>query len=293
MHFGLAFVNAGPFADPGLAIATARAAEAAGIESLWTVEHVLVPAGYQSTYPYDKSGKMPGGESFDICDPLIWMAYVAAATERIKLATGILIAPQRNPPILAKEVATLDFLSGGRTILGVGAGWLEEEFDALGVPFADRGKRLDSTIAAMRALWAEDKASYSDEFVSFTDCISLPKPPRGAVPIHIGGHSDVAARRAGRLGDGFFPGKGSHEELARLVGVMRDAAEEAGRDAAAIEVTVSGAGLFGGDPAGELDALREIGVHRVMIAPLAFDAAGAESAYADFAENVMAKDRTG
>ncbi|MEJ7584071.1 MAG: LLM class F420-dependent oxidoreductase [Acidimicrobiales bacterium] len=259
------------------------------MESLWTVEHVLVPSGYQSTYPYDPSGKMPGGESFDLPDPLIWMAYVAAATERIKLATGILIAPQRNPPILAKEVATLDLLSGGRTILGVGAGWLEEEFDALGVPFAHRGQRLDSTIRAMRELWSETKATYEDEFVSFTDCISLPKPPNGSVPIHIGGHSEAAARRAGRLGDGFFPGRGDHDDLARLIEVMRAAAEEADRDPADIEISLSGAGLFGGDPEAEIDALRRLGASRVMIAPLAWDAASAETAYGDFAANVMSK----
>ena len=213
MKFGIAFANAGPLADPTLAVTSARAAEEAGFESLWTVEHVLVPAGYESTYPYDPSGKMPGGEQIDIPDPLIWLAYVAAATETIKLGTGILIVPQRNPGILAKEVATLDMLSGGRMMLGVGVGWLEEEFDALGVPFEDRGRRLDSHIAAMRALWTERAATVDDDFTSFANCVSRPRPSSGSVPIVIGGHSEPAARRAGRLGDGFFPGKGSHEEL--------------------------------------------------------------------------------
>ncbi len=289
MHIGVAFANAGPLAEPANAVACARAAEAAGIESLWTVEHVLVPSGYSSTYPYDPSGRMPGGESFDLPDPLIWMAYVAAATERVRLATGILILPQRNPAIVAKEVATLHLMSGGRTILGVGAGWLEEEFDALGVPFAERGRRLDSSIAAMRALWSEEKATVEDDFVSFRDCISLPKPPGGTVPIHIGGHSEAAARRAGRLGDGFFPGRGSHEELAHLLATMRTAAQKAGRDPDAIEVTVSGAGLFGSDPVGEAEALRALGASRVMIAPLAFDAAGAEEAYSGFADRVLSQ----
>jgi len=287
MHIGIAFANVGPMAEPAVAAATARAAEAAGFESLWTVEHVLVPDGYESTYPYDPSGKMPGGETFDLPDPLIWMAYVAGVTERIKLGTGILILPQRNPAVVAKEVATLDRLASGRTILGVGAGWLEEEFDALGVPFAGRGKRLDSYIGALRALWRDDKATVADEFVSFTDCISLPKPSGGAVPIHIGGHSDAAARRAGRLGDGFFPGKGSHEELKHLLSVMTEAAEKAGRDPAAIEVTVSGTGLFGDDPRAEIEALEALGAHRAVIAPLAFDAASAEDAYSSFAANLI------
>lgn len=289
MQFGIAFANAGPLADPTLASATARAAEAAGFESLWTVEHVLVPAGYESEYPYDASGKMPGGEEFDIPDPLIWMAYVAAVTSTIKLGTGILIVPQRNPAVLAKEVATLDVLSGGRVLLGVGAGWLEEEFDALGVPFKDRGRRLDSHIATMRALWADDEATVDDEFTSFRNCISLPKPKARSVPIVVGGHSEPAARRAGRLGDGFFPGRGSHEELAHLLDVMRAAAEKAGRDPAAIEITASGADLFGPDPEAALEQLDALGVSRAIIAPLAYDVASAEDAYGAFAEKVIAK----
>lgn len=287
MKFGIAFANAGPLSDPTLAVATARAAEAAGFESLWTVEHVLVPSGYESEYPYDPSGKMPGGDELDIPDPLIWMAYVAAVTSTINVGTGILIVPQRNPAVLAKEVATLDLMSGGRMLLGVGVGWLEEEFDALGVPFKDRGRRLDSYVATMRALWSQDKATVHDDFTTFVDCVSLPKPVRRSVPIIVGGHSDAAARRAGRLGDGFFPGRGSHEDLAHLLDVMRAAAEQAGRDPDSIEVTASGAGLFGSDPQRELDDLRALGVDRAIIAPLAYDVASAEDAYGAWADKVI------
>ncbi len=288
MHFGVAFANAGPGADPAVAVAGARAAEAAGFESLWTVEHVVVPVGYQSTYPYDRSGRMPGGEDFDLPDPLVWLAFVAAATSGIRLGTGILILPQRSPAVTAKEVATLDKLSGGRAMLGVGAGWLEEEFDALGVPFAARGRRLDSYIGALRALWAPGPATVEDEFVSFRDCISLPEPPQGTVPVHIGGHTEAAARRAGRLGDGFFPGRGSAEQITHLLEVMRRAADEAGRDAEAIEITVSGHGLFGPDPLAEVERFAALGAHRMVIAPLAFDADGAEEAYGRFGTDVIA-----
>ena len=288
MDFGIAFANAGPFADPTTGVACARAAEQAGFESLWTVEHVLVPAGYESTYPYSKTGKMPGGEELDIPDPLIWLAYIAAATTTIKLGTGILILPQRSPGVAAKEIATLDKLSGGRVLLGVGAGWLEEEFKALGVPFERRGQRLDSNIATLRALWADGTATVHDEFTDIVEAISLPKPPNGSVPIHIGGHSDPAARRAGRLGDGFFPGKGSHDDLVRLFDVMRRAAEEAGRDADAVELTVSGGGLFKPDWEDELAWLHDHNVSRVTIAPLAWDAASAADSYGAFAERVIA-----
>ena len=270
MDFGIAFANAGPFAHAANAATFAAAAEEAGFESLWTVEHVVVPSGYQSTYPYDPSGKMPGPEESDIPDPLIWLSYIAAVTSSIKLATGILIVPQRNPVVLAKELATLDALSAGRLLLGIGVGWLEEEFDAIGVPFGDRGRRTDDYVAVMRALWTQEKASHHSEFIDFTDCISRPRPAQGSVPIHVGGHSAAAARRAGRLGDGFFPGKGSHEELAELFDVVRATATEHGRDPDAIELTTGGNGAIGGRALDEVKALADLGVHRVILPAFLF-----------------------
>src|SRR5205823_1109354 len=165
------------------AIELAQAAEAAGFESLWTVEHVVVPAGYQSTYPYAEDGRMPGPENLPIPDPLIWLSFVAAVTETIRLGTGILILPQRNPIVVAKEIATLDHLSGGRVELGVGAGWLEEEFDAIGVPFEDRGRRLDEHIEALRALWTGDPATFDGDLVQFGAVHSNPKPDQHPIPI--------------------------------------------------------------------------------------------------------------
>ncbi|MCC5954080.1 MAG: LLM class F420-dependent oxidoreductase [Acidimicrobiia bacterium] len=288
MKFGLAFANVGPFIDPDAAAGFARAAEEAGFESLWTVEHVVVPSGYESAYPYDPSGKMPGGEDTPIPDPLIWLSYVAAATERINLATGILIVPQRNPVVLAKEVATLDSMSKGRMHLGIGVGWLEEEFDAIGVPFAERGKRTDDYVAAMRALWTEDKASHHSDFVDFTDCVMRPQPVNGSIPIHVGGHTDIAARRAGRLGDGFFPGKGSHEELARLFDVVRATATEHGRDGAAIEMTTGGNGAIGDGALDEVKALADIGTDRVIVPSFLFWADTAD-ALARYGDEVIAK----
>ena len=217
MKFGIAFANTGPFVHPDAAARFAKAAEENGFESLWTVEHVVVPAGYESTYPYSDDGKMPGPEDSPIPDPLIWLAYVAAATERIRLATGILILPQRNPVVLAKELATLDHLSGGRMTLGIGIGWLAEEFSAIGVPFDERAARTDEYVAALRALWS-DEPTYHGEFTQFTECIVRPRPAAGTIPIHVGGHSAAAARRAGRLGDGYYPvSRGSSSELAESV----------------------------------------------------------------------------
>jgi probable F420-dependent oxidoreductase len=283
MKFGIAFANTGPFAHPAAAVEFAQAAEAAGFESLWTVEHVVVPSGYDSPYPYDPSGKMPGGEDFPIPDPLIWLSYVAAATSRINLATGILILPQRNPVVLAKELATLDHLSNGRMVLGIGVGWLEEEFDAIGVPFAERGRRTDDHVGAMRALWTQEKASFHGEFTQFDQCISRPQPVQGTIPVHIGGHTDIAAKRAGRVGDGFFPGKGTHEELARSFDLVRRTAVEHGRDPDAIEMTTGGRGAVGGRALDEVKALADIGTHRVILPAFLFygDPAGTLARYGD------------
>ena len=245
MKFGLRYCNSARYVDPAEAIALAQAAEAAGFESLWTVEHTVVPAGYASTYPYGTGGKLAGGKS-DIAlpDPLIWMAFVAAATTRIKLATGILILPQHNPVLAAKQIATLDHLSHGRILLGIGVGWLQEEFAALGVPFAQRGARTDEYIAAMRELWSAEAPAFKGRFVAFDGVYCRPQPINKSIPIIVGGHSEAAARRAGRLADGFFPARGAPEQL---ITIVRKAAEAAGRDDLA-----------------ELDALRRRGVARVL-----------------------------
>jgi probable F420-dependent oxidoreductase len=262
MHFGLAFANTGPAVEPEGAVAAARAAEQAGFESMWTVEHVVVPAGYASAYPYARSGRMAGGaEDFDIPAPLVWLSYVAAVTSSIRLATGVLILPQRNPVILAKQAATLDVLSGGRVVLGIGSGWLAEEFAALGVPFADRGDRTDDSIRALRALWTEDLASHHGPAASFERVYSRPRPVQRPIPIVVGGHSKRAARRAGELGDGFFPGTRPREVVADLIAHARRAAEEAGRDPDALEITVGSPP----DPA-RIEAWAEAGVDRVVVA---------------------------
>lgn len=286
MKFGVMFANVGPMAYAEGAAAIGQAAEAGGFESLWTVEHTVVPSGYESSYPYSRDGKMPGGEEFDIPDPLIWLTFVAAHTSTIRLGTGILILPQRNPVVLAKEVATLDRLSGGRVELGIGVGWLKEEFDAIGVPFDARGKVADDHIAAMRSLWTQGKATHHGEFTSFTDAISRPQPTQPEVPITIGGHSKIAARRAGRLGNGFFPGRGNHEELAVLFDLVRTTAVEHGRDPDAIELTVGGHGAMGVD---QIKALADLGVSRIVMPPLAFDPDGQREAYSRFGDEVIGR----
>jgi probable F420-dependent oxidoreductase len=258
MKFGLRYASLGRYSSGPAAVEVAQAAEEAGFDSIWTVEHVVVPHAYQSRYPYSPSGRMGSGlEDFPIPDPLIWLAYIASATRTIKLGTAILILPQRNPVVTAKAVATLDTLAGGRRVLlGIGVGWLAEEFAALGVPFTDRGPRTDEYVAAMRTLWTQERATFTGRFVSFDEvfCRPLPAAP---IPIIVGGDTKAAARRAGRLGDGYFPARGAPAEL---FDEMRRAAEEAGRDPKDIELTVQAPTELA-----EIEALAKQGVTRVTV----------------------------
>ena len=285
MKFGIVFANVGPFGLPDNAIAMAESAEEFGIESLWTVEHVVVPKGYESPYPYSPTGKMPGPEDSPIPDPLVWLAFLAARTTTVRLCTGVLILPQRNPLVLAKEVATLDQLSKGRVSLGIGVGWLAEEFAALGFPFAERAARTDEIIEAMRAAWSQNPASHHGKFHDFTDVHVLPQPVQpGGVPIVVGGHTAAAARRAGRLGDGFFPAQGGIDELPGLLDVMQKEAADHGRDASAIEVTAGY--TFNPD---DVKRFEDLGVTRLVIPPLAFDVDGFRSALDRFQNDVISK----
>ncbi len=237
MRFGIRYCNSGPYIDGPTGAELVQAAEAAGFDSAWTVEHTVVPANYESTYPYHESGRMAGGiDDAAWPDPLIWMSYMAGVTTTLKFATGIFIVPQHNPVVAAKQIATLDAMSRGRVMLGVGVGWLREEFEAIGVPFERRGKRTDEYIAAMRALWAEDCASFHGEFVNFDDIYCRPQPAQANIPIIVGGDTEPAARRAGRLGDGYFPARNAPPEL---IALARRTAEEHGRDPAALEITTS------------------------------------------------------
>ena len=234
MRFGVTIdFGAQPVTSPEFLAGFAQAAEDTGFDTLWMGDHVVIPQRHGSQYPYGE--RMPY-EDAPNPDPIATLAFVAAKTATLRLGTSVLVLPQRNPVVLAKQVATLDALSGGRVDLGVGIGWLREEFEAIGAPWERRGQRTDEHIEAMRALWTQPVASYEGELVRFRDVACDPRPVQpGGVPITIGGHSLPAARRAGRLGDGFFPnafGRAWHG----LIAEMRRSAEAAGRDPAAIDV---------------------------------------------------------
>lgn len=289
MKFGLIFVNTGMGSTPAGARQLAQNAEAAGFESLWTVEHVVVPSGYESKYPYDKSGKMAGGlEEFDLPDPLIWLTYAGAVTVRIKLGTGILILPQRNPLVLAKELATLDRLSGGRVELGIGIGWLREEFDALGVPWEHRGARTDEYVAAMRRLWEAPEVEFHGRFVDFAPVTCSPRPISGRIPIVVGGDTDAAIARAVRLADGWYPGESDPDRLRPLVDRFRAACDAADRDPAEIRLHVNLAPAADAAATHErIGRLAELGVSRVMVPAFVFAGPGGLDRMERFAADVV------
>jgi probable F420-dependent oxidoreductase len=285
MKFGLMFVNSGPFANPKLFEVLVRTADEVGIESLWTVEHVVVPVGYESAYPYSSTGKMPGNnEKLPIPDPVVPLAYAAAITKRVKLGTGIMILPQRHPVYVAKEMATLDVLSNGRALLGVGIGWLEEEFEVVGVPFKQRAARTEESVRALRSLWGSSPSSFDGRFYRWGPVESYPKPvqPRG-VPIVVGGHVEGAARRAARVGDGFFPARGELDLLTKLFAAMRDECGKVGRKPEEIELTT---GMNGNDR----DAVRryeDLGVSRLIVSPPGFDPDALRRGLEDFANRLI------
>jgi len=284
MKFGIGFATSGAFSDPALLGHLAVTAERCGFDSLWSVEHVAIPVGH-TPYAGSKDGKMPGGDDVAIPDPLIPLAYVAALTKTIKLATGILILPQRHPIYTAKEVATVDLLSGGRVILGIGSGWMKEEFEALGINFHHRGAMTDEAIQALRALWRDGTSSFAGRHFKFGPLYSFPKPTRKDVPIHVGGHSPAAARRAGRYGDGFFPTVVNPEKLKELFGIVRSEAKKAGRNPDGIEFSCMTRSV----DAGNLKALAELGVSRVVVNPPATKPDALARGLEKFQQEVMAK----
>ncbi|OBK36517.1 LLM class F420-dependent oxidoreductase [Mycobacterium sp. 1245111.1] len=242
MKFGVvAPVAAGVTADPHWIAAFAQHLEACGFESIVAVEHTVLATRYDSVYPYDSSGRVELTPDCPVPDPLDLLSFLAGHTQRLGLATGVLVLPNHHPVVLAKRAATLDALSGGRLRLCVGVGWLREEIEACGTEFASRGRRADEQLAVLRALWAlqPDGVTHRGEFFQFDNVVCSPKPIAGQhLPVHIGGHSKAAARRAGRLGDGFQPLGVAGAQLETLLALMRDEAVAAGRDVADIELTL-------------------------------------------------------
>ena len=272
MKLGLMFTST-TYTTAEECAAVATIAEEMELESLWAVEHVMIPRHLESAYPYTEDGQLGGLATADIFDPVVWLSFMAGITRTVRLATGVLILPQRHPALVAKEWATLDCLSGGRAILGVGVGWLRQEVEALNARFESRGRRADETIRAIRSLWRDETSTIDGEFFRWNEMIANPRPLQpGGVPIVVGGHSPAAVRRAARLGDGYFwPGNlsskirapGDDDTLGRLIQLLRDECQAVGRDAAEVEITIGAYRPTHDD----VQRLRDLGVSRLVVNP--------------------------
>jgi len=239
MKVGLFALGIGTGARPGAIAKTAEAAERHGLATLWVGEHVVLFDRQDSKYPYAESGEFPLPGDADWLDPFVTLTYAAAVTKTIRLATGICLVPEHNPVVLAKEVASLDRLSGGRFALGVGIGWSAEEFAALGIPFERRANRTREYIEAMRGLWSDYSSTFHGEFVNFDAVKSFPKPVRGGkLPIIFGGESMPALKRSAEIGVGWFGFNVGPDDAAPLAGKLRAMIKANGRAASEVEIIV-------------------------------------------------------
>jgi probable F420-dependent oxidoreductase len=260
-YFG---IGSGPCAEPETAAAVARAAEEAGFESLWTGEHVVLPD--------PRVPPSPAPPQFPMLDPAVALAYVAAETRRVRLGTGIIILPQRNPLVLAKELASVDVLSRGRLEFGIGVGYLRPEFEALGVPFGEKGARTDEYIEAIVALWTMEKPSYKGRFVRFDGIDARPRPvQRPHPPLVIGGMSDAAFRRAVARGNGWYGFALDPDATRRALQGLERAGREVARPSALgpLEISVTPSVALDRDGVRRFE---DQGVHRLI--PLSTDRSG-------------------
>ena len=233
MKLGIFNMGTG-ISDPGSLRTIAESAEASGLESLWCGEHVVLPKPRVAPSPADPE--------HHFLHPSVVLGYLAACTKTLRLGTGIVLIAQRNPLVLAKEFASVDVVSGGRAILGIGAGYLQPEFDAIGAPFRERGRRTDEAIDAMRALWNEEDPSFDGQFWQFSGIDAHPRPTSpGGVPIHIGGHSEAALKRAAERGQGWYGWMQDPEQTADYVRRLHELSEQVGRPEAMgeLEITIT------------------------------------------------------
>lgn len=264
MKIALFGINHGPCADPRVAAQVARAAEAAGMESLWTGEHIVLPD------PQVPPSPVPAHAPF--IDSLVALAFAAAHTTTIKLGTGIIILPQRNPVVLAKELASTDVLSGGRLIFGIGIGYLKPEFEAIGAPFDHKGPRSEEFLAAMIALWTMEKPEYRGRFVSFGGVNAMPRPVQKPYPeVVFGGHTKDAFSRAARLARGWYGFAQDLEGTKRCIEGLKAACKEAGRRFEDLEISVTPRLRLDRDGARQF---AEAGVNRLILLHRASDGAG-------------------
>lgn len=289
MEIGVHLPHVGPQASRDMLLEFAPRMEALGFDSLWVSDHVVIPRDYESRYPYNPSGRLNWSD-LPLLEPLATLLFVAGVTQRARLGTTVLVVPMRNPVLHAKVLATLDVLSGGRLIFGAGVGWLAEEFAALDAPFDHRGARMDEYLTVITNLWTKDDPSFEGRYYRLGNVACYPKPlQQPHPPIWIGGNTDPALRRAARLGDAWHAAGATPEEIAAALPALRDYVRAAGRDPAAVQVTVR-TGLPGSeDPDATLARLRrytDLGVTHVCLETSFRDPSRAYTTLERFARDV-------
>jgi probable F420-dependent oxidoreductase len=288
MEIGCHLPIYGPAATRDVLLGFARRMEALGYDALWVSDHVVIPYAIASRYPYSATGDFPLPPATDFLEPLTALAAVAAATERIRLGTSVLVLPHRHPVLTAKMLATIDRLAPGRVILGAGVGWMREEIELFGVPHDRRGAWSDEAIRVMRACWTQARPSFAGEFFRFEPLGFAPQPAR-PIPIWIGGHTPRAYRRVAELGDGWHAAFPSPAALAAALEELGGACARAGRDPATVTVSAR-VGLSARRPAGdvldELKALRDLGVRHVLLESRMRDLDEMAALYERFAADV-------
>jgi probable F420-dependent oxidoreductase len=278
VKFGVWLPAVSPFSTGEVLDEVAELVEARGIDSLWVGEHVVLFDDYDSKYPYAPDGRIPAGGDSGILEPFSVLTYLAARTSRVRLGTAVLLLPQRNPLYTAKTAATLDFLSDGRLDLGIGVGWLREEFEAAGVDWANRGRRTDEYMDLLKTLWTDDPCSFEGEFYSVPECRMFPKPAQQNVPFHIGGETLPALRRVAQRADGWYTFNRLPEDLAEPLAELETMLAEQGRKRSDITVTVCS--YFHGMTPELVERYAEAGVDQVAGMIFAMDKAGVEPALA-------------
>jgi probable F420-dependent oxidoreductase len=228
-----------PYTTPELLALIGEEAEQRGIGTVWVGEHVVLFDEYESTYPYAADGRIPVMPGTGLLEPLSTLAFLAAHTTNVRLGTAMVLLPQRNPVYTAKEVSTIDWLSNGRVDFGIGVGWLEEEFNALNVPWPHRGKRTDEYLEVLTTLWCDEVSTYHGELYSLEPCAMFPKPVQQPhPPIHIGGESDAALNRTARAGQGWHTFNRAPGELAEPLAKLDRLLDDQGRSRADVRITV-------------------------------------------------------
>lgn len=252
MKIGLHLPNAGAGATAAGILEVARAAERLDLDSVWMFDHLFTPADLRSAYPYSRDGAYPMSPQDPFFDPLGLFGVIAGATERIRIGTGVLIGAYRHPIVLGKAIATIENFAPGRILLGIGAGWMKEEFEGLGIERGARGERLTEYLQALRAIWSGAPSSFDGRFYSWPEAGFLPAPTR-PIPLIAGGHSDAALERAARLADGWavVTGRGQGSGLAAVearLGVLRGMLEAAGRSSEGFELLFQNVLWFADEP---------------------------------------------